>query len=202
MIKESKNILKRKGIIKMAELSNLEKFQVAVEVAREFYYDFFYVQDCWEMGFICPCENEQTPEQEENDEYCEGYWFIDLHTYVPFKSWDAEGCQAIAGAFTKSSYFEDCTCMEEYDDVDYEWDDNLEEEENLKLSEEFYDKMYKEGLEHDGQAKLQEKVDKLLAETIKKAEKTKDKLGYYPIKLPGDKKGIPESEVTFEYEKE
>ena len=186
----------------MAELSNLEKFQVAVEVAREFYYDFFYAQDCWELGFICPCENDPTPEQEESGEYCDGFWFIDLHTYIPFNNWEAEGCQKIAGGFTKSHWFDDCTCMDEYDDVEYEWDDNLEEEENLKLSDEFYDKMYKEGLERDGKAKLQAEVDKLFKEAIKKAEKVKDELGYYPIKVGDDEVGIPESEVKFEYEKE
>lgn len=99
----------------MEELTPLERFQVAVQVADNFEYDFFYATDDWKLGFICMCQNEPTDEQKENDEYCEGYWFISLDVSIPFSSCDAEGCQAIAGDFTKYSYFPDCYCDEDYD---------------------------------------------------------------------------------------
>jgi hypothetical protein len=186
----------------MVELTPLERFQVAVEVAGNYYYDFFYAQDCWELGFICPCMNGdydevQNPEDyDENEDYggCGGYWFIDLHTDIPFKSWDDKVCSAIAGEFTKWSYFEDCTCDEDDEDDEqyYEWDDSLSEEDNRK-AEGKWDKDHPEKV--SGQEKFQQEVDKVFEKAIAKAEKKKDKLGYYPIKLDNDRKGIPESQV-------
>lgn len=181
----------------MAELTPLERFQVAVEVAANYYYDFFYAQDCWEVGFICPCMNEKYGEAVGDDEpeNCDGYWFIDLHTSIPFKSWDDKLCVAIAGDFTKWKYFDDCTCGEDDEEEEeefYKWDPNLSDEENEDASEKFDDD-YTEKL--SAQEKFQNEVDKEFEKELKKAEKTKDKLGYYPIKVGDDEKGIPEAEV-------
>ena len=181
----------------MAELTPLERFQVAVEVAGNYYRDFFYAQDCWEVGFITPCQG--TGEEEA----CGGYWFIDLHTVIPFKSWDDKVCAAIAGDFAKWKYFEDCICGEDDDGDDddeeyYKCDDSLSDEENEAASEKF-DEAWDEGEAQPekltGQEAFQAEVDKEFEKELKAAEKLKDKLGHYPIKVGDDKKGVSESEV-------
>lgn len=143
----------------MAGLTPMERFEVAQRVGYEFGADFFYAQDCWEMGFILPCGNDPTPEQEESGECCEGFWFIDLHTPIPFKD-----LSEAPGDWVKPSYYEDCTCG------GYMWDDDLDDEENERLADDWE---YRYGDRSPAIAELQERVDRALAKAMSEAEARK-----------------------------